>query len=1078
MAEKYKENKIDEDRYSRLIFTYGIETLKILSTMKILIVGIRGLGIETAKNIILNGPQEVDIFDPSLVKINDLGCNFFLTEDDVGKKNRDEACIGKLSELNPYVKVSLLKLKEKKEKDEQYIKEFCEKIENYNVVVFTEIQPMNFLTEIDKFCREKNIKLIYGFCFGLVGYIFTDFGNNHIIFDENGEEPLSYLVKSISHDKEGLVTFDTIEKTNISNRKLCKGDFVKFKNIGGMTELNDENREFQIDFENFESFRIGDTSNFGEYTRGGVVYEVKKPKKMKYLDFGSTTDLSCNISFSKYSKNAKLLYLAYFGVHEFYLKNNYTLPELNNMEQAKNIEENVKKMYNDIKKNNNSFFSNIQEYDEKIVLNVARWAAANIPPICSFFGGIVAQEIIKTIGKYIPINQWFIYDFFETVENVKDDAQRALKKSRYDDQIAIFGNEIQEKIQKSNIFMVGAGATGCEFLKNFAMMGFCSDKNSKFTVTDNDNIEISNLTRQFLFREKNVGKSKSIVAIESVKEMNHNFNGEAMQTKVCDKTEDIFNQEFWDRQNMIIYAVDSDEARRYIDNKVIIYQKFAVDAGTLGNVGRSQIIIPHKTLTYSDNQAPEKASTIPACTLRHFPSIINHCIEWSRDSFCGYFGNIISEVKEFFENYESFKENIKKRGSPINQLKKLNILKMHIDMIVNKDIKLMCQYAIENYTEIFDHNIQHLLMSFPPDHKNKEGSYFWGGSKRLPHPIKFDTNIDLCLIYITKFIQILSHALGIQFTKKQLSQENIKRICSSIKIPDFDKTIKKIDLDEEENKSKKTEEINEEKLKIEIEKESKKQEMSQKKINEIFAELDKIKREDFDYEKINPEDFEKDHDENGHIDFINALTNLRARNYDIDECDRNKTKEIAGDIKPTILTTTSSISGIVSLQFYTIFQTNEKKYFRDCYFNLSCNEYMIYEPSKPHEMRDNKNYERLKCPVKAIPEGWNIWDIIEINETKTCGQLIDYLEEKYKISIDSLIADGISIANRFIRKNIEKEKLKIEDAYEAASLKKISYKKKFLIIQISGKIKETLIENETFKNVFVLFPLIKYKINK
>ena len=122
MAEKYKENKIDEDRYSRLIFTYGIETLKILSTMKILIVGIRGLGIETAKNIILNGPQEVDIFDPSLVKINDLGCNFFLTEDDVGKKNRDEACIGKLSELNPYVKV-----KKKKKKMNNILKSFVKK---------------------------------------------------------------------------------------------------------------------------------------------------------------------------------------------------------------------------------------------------------------------------------------------------------------------------------------------------------------------------------------------------------------------------------------------------------------------------------------------------------------------------------------------------------------------------------------------------------------------------------------------------------------------------------------------------------------------------------------------------------------------------------------------------------------------------------------------------------------------------------------------------------------------------------------------------------------------------------------
>ena len=49
-----------------------------------------------------------------------------------------------------------------------------------------------------------------------------------------------------------------------------------------------------------------------------------------------------------------------------------------------------------------------------------------------------------------------------------------------------------------------------------------------------------------------------------------------------------------------------------------------------------------------------------------------------------------------------------------------------------------------------------------------------------------------------------------------------------------------------------------------------------------MKELDKIKRENYDVNKIIPEEFEKDHDENGHIDFIHAGANLRARNYSID----------------------------------------------------------------------------------------------------------------------------------------------------------------------------------------------------
>jgi ubiquitin-activating enzyme E1 len=60
--------------------------------------------------------------------------------------------------------------------------------------------------------------------------------------------------------------------------------------------------------------------------------------------------------------------------------------------------------------------------------------------------------------------------------------------------------------------MVGAGALGCELIKAFALMGIgCSDK-GKVHVTDNDNIEVSNLSRQFLYRNYNVKQSKSKVA--------------------------------------------------------------------------------------------------------------------------------------------------------------------------------------------------------------------------------------------------------------------------------------------------------------------------------------------------------------------------------------------------------------------------------------------------------------------------------------------------------------------------------------------------------------------------------------
>ena len=208
-----KEVKIDDDLYSRSICTFGMETMKKLSVMKILIMGMRGLGIETAKNIILSGPGQVDIYDPCPVRTNDLGSNFYISESDVFKRNRDEASLEKLSKLNPYVRVSVLKVEQKNDVNE-FIKTFCEKIKEYNVVVITDLYPMFFVDQIDKTCRSKNIKLLYGICLGLVGYIFSDFGPAHLILDEKGEEIPSYLIKSISKDAEGLVTIDNIQGTN------------------------------------------------------------------------------------------------------------------------------------------------------------------------------------------------------------------------------------------------------------------------------------------------------------------------------------------------------------------------------------------------------------------------------------------------------------------------------------------------------------------------------------------------------------------------------------------------------------------------------------------------------------------------------------------------------------------------------------------------------------------------------------------------------------------------------------------------------------------------------------------------
>ncbi|KAK1821314.1 NEDD8 activating enzyme [Friedmanniomyces endolithicus] len=183
-------------------------------------------------------------------------------------------------------------------------------------------------------------------------------------------------------------------------------------------------------------------------------------------------------------------------------------------------------------------------------------------------------------------------------------------------------------IKNARILVIGAGGLGCEILKNLALSGF-----RNLDVIDMDTIDVSNLNRQFLFREKDVGQPKASVAAEFVMKRCPGCKVTPYVGKIQDKDEDYYMQ-----FNIVICGLDSIEARRWINATLVSMVdeenpeslKPLIDGGTEGFKGQSRVVLPTLTSCLEcqlDMHAPRAA--VPLCTLATIPRQPQHCIEWA-----------------------------------------------------------------------------------------------------------------------------------------------------------------------------------------------------------------------------------------------------------------------------------------------------------------------------------------------------------------------------------------------------------------------------------------------------------------
>merc|ERR1719502_1537864 len=131
-----------------------------------------------------------------------------------------------------------------------------------------------------------------------------------------------------------------------------------------------------------------------------------------------------------------------------------------------------------------------------------------------------------------------------------------------------------------------------------------------------------------------------------IKAMNPACNVAAQIDKLAPETEDIFDDNFWEGLSGVCNALDNVQARLYVDQRCVYYQKSLLESGTLGAKGNVQVVIPRVSESYGSSRDPPEKS-IPVCTLKNFPNAIEHTIQWSRDRFEGLFKQSAEDVNAY-----------------------------------------------------------------------------------------------------------------------------------------------------------------------------------------------------------------------------------------------------------------------------------------------------------------------------------------------------------------------------------------------------------------------------------------------
>lgn len=184
-------------QYDRQIRLWGLDAQKRLRGAKVCVIGLKSLGAEIVKNLVLAGIGEMSLVDNTIPDEKTL-----LMTEGIKFETRAEASLQRVKELNPNVLVKLTP-GWTEDKDKEFF-------DGYTLVVLADVYSKSEIIRITTILRELEIKVIVGATFGLYGVGFNDFLHHEFAFEtkegatQKSKTLYNPFYESINYDESKL----------------------------------------------------------------------------------------------------------------------------------------------------------------------------------------------------------------------------------------------------------------------------------------------------------------------------------------------------------------------------------------------------------------------------------------------------------------------------------------------------------------------------------------------------------------------------------------------------------------------------------------------------------------------------------------------------------------------------------------------------------------------------------------------------------------------------------------------------------------------------------------------------------